>query len=412
MNINFYLERRKDKESDIPVLIQITFDNKRYKTNTGIKADKLSHWNQKKQSFLPSSPNAAKRNQTLKLKREQIESIYLEGVNTNAHITPGYIAERFHSRIKEGFFDLFQTYINEGQTNSGWSANTKRHFEIVKRILDRLQGEGVEASFKAIDDKWHQKIYEKFLEKGSTVNTAKHYLACIDMFLRWVTEKKGIAIKDVGKFKIKDKAEEIRKGSKAIVYLEPGEFMTMVKAKFTGTIALVRDIFIVQCSTGLRISDTLNLRASDIKEDHISLITQKTNTAVEIPLNTFSKAIFERYKGLPTGAALPDISRQKVNDYLKLIAKRLEFDREVIKATTQKGQLVISKKPLHELISSHAGRRTFVSLGVALKMDEKTMMEFTTHKTQAIFRGYQGVSDKDKRRAMDNFSEKQILKIV
>lgn len=81
----------------------------------------------------------------------------------------------------------------------------------------------------------------------------------------------------------------------------------------------VRDVLCFTCFTGLRYSDVYNLKKSDAKDDYIEITTIKTKDSLLIDLNTYSRAILEKYNDIPypNGKALPVISNQKFNEYLK-----------------------------------------------------------------------------------------------
>lgn len=94
-------------------------------------------------------------------------------------------------------------------------------------------------------------------------------------------------------------------------------------------IALVRDIFIFSCYTGLSFIDVANLTPNQIaigmdREKWIFTNRQKTNTASHIPLLPPAMKIINKYKDHPAavnkGRLLPVLSNQKMNAYLKEIA--------------------------------------------------------------------------------------------
>ena len=60
----------------------------------------------------------------------------------------------------------------------------------------------------------------------------------------------------------------------------------------------VRDVFLLQCFTGLRYSEVYNLRRSDIKEDYIEVTTIKTSDSLLIELNKHNKPILEKYQNV------------------------------------------------------------------------------------------------------------------
>jgi site-specific recombinase XerD len=94
---------------------------------------------------------------------------------------------------------------------------------------------------------------------------------------------------------------------------------------------LVRDIFLFCCFTGLAYADVQKLKCSEIIEssnNELWIITkrQKTDTTSRIPLLCPALEIVNRYKDniecKLKGKALPVLSNQKMNSYLKEIADK------------------------------------------------------------------------------------------
>ena len=77
---------------------------------------------------------------------------------------------------------------------------------------------------------------------------------------------------------------------------------------------------------------------SDVKSDHIEVTTVKTADSLNIELNKYSKAILEKYKDIhfENNMALPVISNQKMNDYLKELGELAEIN-EPVRETYYKG---------------------------------------------------------------------------
>jgi len=112
-------------------------------------------------------------------------------------------------------------------------------------------------------------------------------------------------------------------------FLTEDEMQTILDKKFVSPrLALVRDIFIFSCFTGLAYADVKRLTT-----DHISIgidggkwiftHRKKTDNASHIPLLPIPLAILEQYKEHPRclndGRLLPILSNQKMNSYLKEI---------------------------------------------------------------------------------------------
>ncbi|MCX3265667.1 site-specific integrase [Pedobacter agri] len=91
----------------------------------------------------------------------------------------------------------------------------------------------------------------------------------------------------------------------------------------------VRDIFIFQCYTGLAYADVRNLKKKDIIKDragklYIDSMRVKTKSDFDVPLLPTPIRLLKKYEIHPfcqsTGRAMPVISNQKMNAYLKEIA--------------------------------------------------------------------------------------------
>ena len=169
----------------------------------------------------------------------------------------------------------------------------------------------------------------------------------------------------------------------------------------------VRDVFLFQCFTGLRYSDVYNLRRSDIKEDHIEVTTIKTSDSLVIELNKHSKAILEKYQDVvfEHDKALPVITNQKMNEYLKELAE-LAGINEPIRQTYYKGNERIDEvTPKYALLGTHAGRRTFICNALALGIPPQVVMKWTGHSDYKAMKPYIDIADDIKANAMSKFNQ-------
>lgn len=170
----------------------------------------------------------------------------------------------------------------------------------------------------------------------------------------------------------------------------------------------MRDVFLLQCFTGLRHSDVYNLRRSDIKDNQIEITTIKTTDSLIIELNSHSRAILDKYKEyhFENDKALPVISNQKMNDYLKELGELAGID-EPVRETYYKGNQRIDEVfPKYSLLSSHAGRRTFVCNSLAMGIPAETVMKWTGHSDHRTMKPYIDVADKDRKEAMQLWSKR------
>jgi site-specific recombinase XerD len=101
---------------------------------------------------------------------------------------------------------------------------------------------------------------------------------------------------------------------------------------------LVRDVFVFSCYTGLCYIEVKNLTKKSIVngidgEQWIMVRRQKSNTPVKLPLLDEAKEILEKYADYPCAennySLLQVFSDQKVNQYLKKIAKLCKIDKNL-----------------------------------------------------------------------------------
>ncbi len=159
-------------------------------------------------------------------------------------------------------------------------------------------------------------------------------------------------------------------------------------------------------TTGLRYSDVENLKRSDIKDNFIEIITVKTSDSLIIELNDHSRAILEKYKDevYEKSKAFPVISNQKMNEYLRELMEMAEID-EPIRETYYKGNQKFDEvSPKYAIMSSHAGRRTFICNALALGIPPQVVMKWTGHSDYAAMKPYIDIADQTKINAMEKFN--------
>jgi integrase len=120
---------------------------------------------------------------------------------------------------------------------------------------------------------------------------------------------------------------------------------------------IIRDRFVINLYTGLRISDMKTFTEKNIQNDNIIHINKKTGKKVVIPLHPIVKGIMFKYKN-----KLPyQYNDIMVNDYIKKIAKKAGLIDTVRYNKTIGGitKEFIAKK--WQLITTHTCRRSFTT---------------------------------------------------
>ncbi|MYY29612.1 phage integrase SAM-like domain-containing protein [Elizabethkingia anophelis] len=166
----------------------------------------------------------------------------------------------------------------------------------------------------------------------------------------------------------------------------------------------VRDLFITGLWTGLRISDLKRINSFDMSHNRIKISeTEKTDTFVEIPIHPQLRQILEKREGV-----LPEISDQRFNEYVKELCELVGIN-EVILGGLRNPETNRKEKgnyPKFKLISSHTCRRSFVSNHYG-KLDDKTIMAITGHKSHSQFLDYVKTSKREHADKLEKYWEEQ-----
>lgn len=122
------------------------------------------------------------------------------------------------------------------------------------------------------------------------------------------------------------------------------------------TCELVKNRFLIGAFSGLRVSDFSRLGEMDIVDGLIMLRTRKTDTPIVVPVHPVIREI------LDSGFDLKKtISDQKMNMYIKRLAKMAEIDDKVAIREYRGGLAVMRCTEKYNLVSTHTARRSFAT---------------------------------------------------
>ena len=99
-------------------------------------------------------------------------------------------------------------------------------------------------------------------------------------------------------------------------------------------------------------------------------------------------------------AALPVLSNQKMNDYLKEVGKLAGLTRLITKVRFSGSRRIENVFPLHDLLSTHMGRKTFITLMFRKGIESELIRAISNHKSIESFARYNNINDEHKASAM------------
>jgi integrase len=205
-------------------------------------------------------------------------------------------------------------------------------------------------------------------------NTMSKKLKHLKQFLS-EQSKRGVAV-NVNFLNLEVPAEKATRK----IWLNEDQLERLEKSNKIPTYAkFYRDVFLLQCNIGTRISD-LKKVSENVSEGYINLVTEKCETTVKIPLTRKLKELMSKYN-----YQIPKFSEQNYNRALKDIFEA-EFPELTTQIRNEEGKIV--NVPLHEEISSHDAIRTFVTLSHAKGMSVGAIATITGKSEQVILRHY------------------------
>lgn len=188
-------------------------------------------------------------------------------------------------------------------------------------------------------------------------------------------------------------------------YLNLDEIDKIFKLDLSKTLQYLdtRDMLIFGVWTGLRVGDMERMENIDISENRIRILsTEKTQAPVEIPIHPQVKQILKRRNNI-----LPQINSQDFNEQVKIICKIAEITQSTL-GSIKDGANRKKKDfyPKYKLISSHTCRRSFVSNHYG-KLDDKTIMAITTHKSYNQYMEYVKITLSEHASKVENLWQKE-----
>lgn len=430
-SFNFYLKDKK-AEKETPIHLYIWNHNQKLVYSTG----KLIHpkfWNESKQNARDSKdfPQTKLFNNSLKFIRDVAEKIVLELELELGRIpAPKELKARLDQELKQElspsqsensenriptFLELFKGFIEDSKDGTRLTASGKRldlrSIQKYNTVYDTLKefSKKYYLTFESIDKNFYSKFVAFLNKKKYSLNNVGKYIQVIKTFLTYATENgfnKNLFFQS--------KQFKAYKVAGFSIYLTEEEINAIYEKDLTKSPHLerVRDLFVVGCWTGLRFSDFTAIRPENIEGDFLRIKTFKTGEKVIIPIHPLVREIMAKYAGKYPNSLPPAISNQKMNSYLKDIAKEVDILKVDIEAEGVKGGLRFSeKKKKFDLVTTHTARRSFATNVYKSGFPAISLMKITGHRTEKSFLLYIKVTPEENAEKLLQHWNKSILKV-
>lgn len=386
----------------------ITYNKRKFSYSLGFSVDK-SKWDMTMQRCKRNTTHGKKFTPAIKINAEiqryeetiqSISSLFKETPSIEdfkAALDKEFKREKGTAQ-KEGFFELYERYIREQKSICNWSGSVYRKHQ---RILQLLKMFDAEMSIDKINSDTLDKFAVFQSDLGHQNETTKKKISMSKWFFRWLVAK-GL-LTDISFTAHKT---HLKRSNRNVVFLTWEELMKVYNHTFEQPyLSRTRDVFCFCCFTSLRYSDAAALRKTDIYDDAIHITTQKTNDKITIELNNYSRTILQRYADNDTDKALPVISNQKMNVYVKEVCRQCGINEKLTDIYYIGGKKYVETKEKWEMIGTHSGRRTFICNALMLGIAPNVVMKWTGHSDYKSMQPYIDIADEAKKTAMALFNK-------
>jgi site-specific recombinase XerD len=434
MPVRFYLYPMPNKKGECPIRVSISIGSTRFMTGIGYncaveaweegKGVKAKYTNSKGVSSKMinariTSIQAHFMDYELKLigqpDQAELKKEFKQAIGQEEEETPPQPV-----KVKN-IFDHLKEFVQEQRVACQWAHATVQCWTTFTHHLEAFSKKVKYEDFN--EDGVNRFVHFLRVKRNLEEKTVQKQFNNLKWFLNWAIRKGYCKEEYINKYRPKFKVLE-----KPVIFLTKEELLylynykvpangTKVKLKDSegneyektvneaGALEKTKDLFCFCCFTSLRYSDMAKVRRTDIVDDTLYVTTQKTNDRLPINLNSFAKEILAKYKDtkFPGGLALPVITNQKMNYYLKDLCELCEFNEPISITCYRAGEKVEETFPKYELIGTHAGRRTFICFALSQGIAPQVVMKWTGHSDYKAMKPYIDIAEKTKAEAMNVF---------
>ena len=417
--VRYHFNLRSPKSlKPTPIFMVVRVDGKQYKIPTGVKV-LPDHWNKKMQVAYVGNRLSLLENSNNLIVNERLDTLierfseFLEYLCTvpeqigNIEILKNHLYMGRSKKVEKTVIQHFKDWCWE-KTDSSRPLYQKKVDWLEKYVNTRSDKDNISFSTVATT-----KFFREFKEwlvvnmkardgdgvKPDTINeTVKKIRTLLGkaVELEFITRT---AYNDIVIVTLVDKSDA------NVPFLYNSEVMQLFRYECKDkTDAIAKDVFLLECTTGQRISDVKGL-SENVQEGEnglliLDLLTKKESKRVRVRLlfDIARKILIDKY-----GYDVPYISDAEINKRIKNIAKEAGLNRTWIKTrhsvTDKTGKATENKQPLYKFITTHVGRHTFDCLLKMRGYSYEDIARYAGHNVDMVKRYTDNCTDVD----IDNY---------
>lgn len=340
-----------------------------------------------------------------KLLKEDIDIFFGKKVITIKEVLTFYtFAEKFIEQSKNRIIETTGAKISDRTIHD--------YVRVLNLIKSFEKQESYEITFDTITLEFYYMFVSYLEELNFSINTIGKFIKVLKVFMNRATEDGlNTNLNHKNKHFIKPTANSEQ------IYLNLKEIDKIIALDLNDEPILdnARDLFIIGCFTGLRVSDFNGLTKESIathQNQRIFKITvKKTGKYLPIPLHPEVEKILAKNGGHPP----KKMYAQKINDALSKIGAKAKIKEKIAINSIKGGKKITKMLSKYDLIKNHTARRSFCTNAYITGMPEIDIMAISGHTSLKTFRNYIKITaDERAIKIAENpfFQPKSELKIV
>ena len=428
--ITFRMVQRKSKKADptreSPIFADISFGSKRFRYYSGYRIAQTK-WDGdahrvKRNSMNKDGESASDINRHLDRIKVAIDNVFTQFALKQEEITPIALNEELKNMFKESVTarqtveEVYQAFIDQRKKELKENAETatltrgslKKHITMLNHVKGFQKG----LYFEDITDEWLSKFELYMIRKNLSNNYVSKSITDLKSFLNWAYRKGHNHNLLFREYKTRFK-DETKSDDTINLYALTDEEIAAIRDFPTNRKAIdrTRDMFIFACYTGMRFSELITLRWSNIIGDIIDIVAPKTNKRQRFALPQEAQRVLKKYPRRPDQedpTVFPTISNQKYNHNLKEVGRLGGLTKDWITERQVGRKKTRETKPKYELLTSHVARRTFVTMCLRRGMTDADIRSVTGHSATKVMLKYAKLDDDAKRKKMDILNDGEV----
>ncbi len=262
-------------------------------------------------------------------------------------------------------------------------------------LADFQAKRGVPSFANGVNAEWVDAFRKYLRKRGLTDNSLRRSLKILKTCLKWADERGHITDTSyIRAIKLGNEKESVA----VALTKEQLERIEQIDLSVRPGLDRIRWWFISQCCTGVRFADLHKVAAINVRDGFLPIQPKKTKDQfVKLPISPLLSRAFERL-----GDRQLDFTAQHYNRMLKELGRLLEFSETTHHVTFKGGKRIENTVPMHDLLSSHTARRTFITILLRAGYPQELVMKLSGHRDVRSFMKYVKMTERDATEAMQN----------